>query len=220
MRRNRKRSRARGAGAEEGCFPELLASSDFQGRAFVSSSSEWRTCGPRLQVHCRAHKDERWLLLDAEDRQRAFNDFVEQLKDAETAHKEEKRKKRCDAFRGLLDEEVSKSSSEAYADLKWSSIDSLLRPKGDARYKDLSSDSRRRTFLDWRDEKIVALGGEPPAREKSRSRSRERSRRERSRRSRCGTGRADRRGGGTGPGTIAPGPAAAGGCAVLRCPWR
>ena len=51
------------------------------------------------------------------------------------------------------------------------------------RYKDLSSDSRRRTFLDWRDEKIVALGGDPPPREKSRSRSRERSRRDRSRRS-------------------------------------
>jgi len=166
---------------KRGVFLELLASSDFQGRAFVSSSSEWRTCGPRLQEHCRAHKDERWLLLDAEDRQRAFNDFVAQLKDAETAHKEEKRKKRCDAFRTLLDEEVT---SEAYADLKWSSIDSLLRPKNDSRYKDLSSDSRRRTFLDWRDEKIVALGGKPPAREKSRSRSRERSRRDRSRRSR------------------------------------
>ena len=114
---------------KRGVFLELLASSDFQGRAFVSSSSEWRTCGPRLQEHCRAHKDERWLMLDAEDRQRAFNDFVAQLKGAETAHKEEKRKKRCDAFRGLLDEEVSESSSEAYADLKWSSIDSLLRPK-------------------------------------------------------------------------------------------
>ena len=169
---------------KRGVFLELLASSDFQGRAFVSSSSEWRTCGPRLQEHCRAHKDERWLLLDAEDRQRAFNDFVEQLKGAETAHKEEKRKKRCDAFRTLLDEDVSEASAEAYADLKWSSIDSLLRPKNDTRYKDLSSDSRRRTFLDWRDEKIVALGGEPPAREKSRSRSRERSRRDRSRRSR------------------------------------
>ena len=84
---------------KRGVFLELLASSDFQGRAFVSSSSEWRTCGPRLQEHCRAHKDERWLMLDAEDRERAFNDFVEQLKDAETAHKEEKRKKRCDAFR-------------------------------------------------------------------------------------------------------------------------
>ena len=116
---------------KRGVFLELFASSDFQGRAFVSSSSEWRTCGPRLQEHCRAHKDERWLLLDAEDRQRAFNDFVEQLKDAETAHKEEKRKKRCDAFRTLLDEEVSEASAEAYADLKWSSIDSLLRPKND-----------------------------------------------------------------------------------------
>ena len=122
--------------------------------------------------------------MDAEDRQRAFNDFVAQLKGAETAHKEEKRRKRCEAFRTLLDEDVSEASSEAYADLKWSSIDSLLRPKNDSRYKDLSSDSRRRTFLDWRDEKIVALGGEPPAREKSRSRSRERSRRDRSRRSR------------------------------------
>ena len=159
---------------KRGVFLELLASSDFQGRAFVSSSSEWRTCGPRLQEHCRAHKDERWLLLDAEDRARAFNDFVEQLKDAETAHKEEKRKKRCDAFRGLLDEEVSEASAEAYADLKWSAVDGILRPKNDTRYKDLSSDSRRRTFLDWRDEKIVALGGDPPAREKSRSRSRER----------------------------------------------
>ena len=122
--------------------------------------------------------------MDAEDRARAFNDFVEQLKDAETAHKEEKRKKRCDAFRGLLDEEVTEASSEAYADLKWSAVDGIIRPKNDTRYKDLSSDSRRRTFLDWRDEKIVALGGEPPAREKSRSRSRERSRRDRSRRSR------------------------------------
>ena len=123
-------------------------------------------------------------MLDAEDRQRAFNDFVAQLKGAETAHKEEKRRKRCDAFRTLLDEDVSEASAEAYADLKWSAVDGILRPKNDTRYKDLSSDSRRRTFLDWRDEKIVALGGDPPPREKSRSRSRERSRRDRSRRSR------------------------------------
>ena len=75
---------------------------------------------------------------------------------------------------------------------------------------------RRRTFLDWRDEKIVALGRDPPPREKSRSRSRERSRRDRSRTARDGAGAtgwpsdATTARGGTGPGPVAPGPAVTG----------
>lgn len=170
---------------KRGVFLELLASHDF-----IDSKSEWRIVGPRLQEHCRAHKEERWLLLDAEDRERAFNDFVEQLRDAEKALKEEKRRKRCGAFRSLLDESalVSESHEDAggepvedYRDLTWSKVDGVLRPKNDGRYKDLSSDSRKREFLEWRDAKIVPLGGVPPAKETSRSRSRGRSRRDRDR---------------------------------------
>ena len=59
---------------QRGVFLSLLAE-----HAFINGATPWREAAPKLAEHCRAHKDERWQCLDAEDRERVFQEFVKEL---------------------------------------------------------------------------------------------------------------------------------------------
>lgn len=169
---------------------------------------------PKLREHCRAHRDERYASVEDADREAIFDDFVRELKESEAKAKAERSKKRADAYVAFLAEvgddallalappPAPSSAGEnkdapglnaTWESLRWSKVDDFLRAKNDDRYKNISSESRKREFEALRKLRVDANGGPtvaPPvdrsrdkkaSRRDKRSRSRDRSRRDASR---------------------------------------